>query len=94
VYLSREHFAVVRSDAGALVVWSDSRRTTRGDMLAARVSATGEVLDPHGILVATRSDFPDIVGAPRVAAGAGMDLLWHGLSSGVDARRVSAAGGC
>ena len=94
---SRQFFSAARSDDGALVVWSDGRRQTRGDVMAARVSASGEVLDPRGMLVATRVDAPESLGAPQVAAGAGMYLVvWddrpNWTTPHVSAARVSASG--
>ncbi len=49
--------------AGYLVAWRDNRKTTNGEVYAARVSAAGLVQDPNGIPIFTVTNeqrFPDV----------------------------------
>jgi hypothetical protein len=75
-----------------LVVWRDLR-TDAGDIYAARVNTSGNVLDATGIAVTAAANEQ---GGPTVTAGAGIYLLgWHDFRAGnfdIYAARVTNAG--
>jgi len=77
-----------------LVVWHDYRNGSAPDIYAARVSQSGEVLDPAGIPVSLASGDQRY---PRVAfTGAGFVIVWHdyryGDTADIFAARVTTAG--
>lgn len=88
--------AVAANGGTFLVVWEDSRNfaTTEVDMVGARVSAAGGLLDPGGISISTAGGT-----APAVAAlGSGFLVVWedgrNAPKNGVDiyGARVTSAG--
>jgi hypothetical protein len=63
-----------------LVVWQDVRSNSGYDVYGARVSVTGEVLDPGGIPISTAADNqqnPDVV-----ADGSGFFVVWDDARAG------------
>ena len=86
--------AVAWDGTNFLVVWEDDRSDSSGDIYGARVSATGVVLDPAGIPIATA---PNQQIAPAVVwDGTNFLVVWQDARSAtidVYGARVSAAGG-
>ncbi len=82
--LDQQRPAVARGKAGYLVVWQDSRAKTNTswDVYGARVSASGAVQDPSGIVISSASADETL---PSVAFG-GDDYLvvWQDLRNGKD----------
>ncbi|MBM4776826.1 MAG: hypothetical protein GQE15_03910, partial [Archangiaceae bacterium] len=79
---------VAWGDGGYLVVWTD-RSASSGDIIGARVSASGTVLDPMGIEI---SSAPGEQYLPSVAwSGAQFQVTW-GEAAGLTGARVTPAG--
>jgi large repetitive protein len=82
--------AVAFDGTNALVVWQERRWNTQEDIYAARVAASGTVLDPAGIPVATTTD---IEREPAVAFdGSHYLVAWSTYSNGLWAQQLSTAG--
>jgi hypothetical protein len=71
---AQERPAIAFDGSNSLVVWEDGRSSPRGDIYAARVTPTGNVLDPFGIPVSTA---PDWQREPTVAANGGFLVVWR-----------------
>ena len=84
-----------RAGGNFLVVWQDMRNGKDCDILGARISPDGEVLDARPITIAAA---PRTQAMPDVAAdGKGFMIVWHGfrgeeVEAKVFARRVGADG--
>ncbi|WP_243338178.1 InlB B-repeat-containing protein [Anaeromyxobacter soli] len=91
--VARRAPAVAFDGTSYLVVWEDERNGVDADVYGARVSATGALLDPHGIPIATG---PGAQRAPAVAFdGEQYLVVWEDARSGasdVYGARVSKAG--
>jgi large repetitive protein len=79
-----------------LVVWAEGSADGTSSIYAARVSPTGTVLDPNGILLGSGDAF-ETLSAPGVAGGAGKFLvMWErepeGTYDDLDAAMVTNAG--
>jgi cysteine-rich repeat protein len=88
--------AIASNGTTFLVAWKDTRafEATGFDIISARLSATGDTLDPAGIVV---SNAPSYQVAPALASnGTDYFVAWedfrNGLESDVYGSRVSAAG--
>jgi len=85
--------AVAAGESCYLVVWYDRRGATPGDVYGARVSFSGEVLDPTGIPLGVGlgvESYPDVA-----CAGHDFLVVWQSTSSGASSvwgTRVSSAG--
>ncbi len=85
---------VAASGDGFLVVWQDFRNGAHDDVVGARVTAAGSVLDPQGLLISTALGAQR---APSVAGNvSGYLVVWQDRRSGsgddIYAARVSLAG--
>jgi hypothetical protein len=58
-----------------LVAWRDIRRADMGDIYAARITATGQVLDPSGTAISTGAAKENNVAI--IAAGSDYFVAWH-----------------
>jgi PKD repeat protein len=87
--------AVASNGTDFLVVWQDGRGATAFDILGARVTGTGQVLDPEGIPISAHDTFYQA--APAVASnGTNYLVVWQDGRSGttydIHGARVSSAG--
>lgn len=85
---ARKFVSATASSNGHLVVWLDERGG--GSVFAARVSPSGEILDPTGIYVGDADYF---FHAPRVASdGESYVIAWMGRDANLHTARVSRDG--
>jgi hypothetical protein len=94
----QENPAVAFDGTNYLVVWEDGRRASGVDIYGARVSPTGTVQDPNGLVIANSTAFNERMDNPAIAFdGTNYLVAWDQKSgytgpTNLYAQRVSKAG--